>query len=368
MAAGLGGRVGHVVKHLGPQRPPQSLRSPAGRSAEHPRRLSNRAPERAAGRHKLHARGKSGRKFDATASQLSTLIVPRGMLRRVVARKNFLPQHLRSAAMFGVGPLELLFVLLTGTGTVGAPLGLPPLEPDATIERAVPAECLLLAYSAGTAEPDAQSTNQTEQLLAEPEVQEFLGQLGQQIVSVINQASERNPQLEPLAELGPAAGQPAAHAAGGVLCQPFGDPGERAARDSRRPRRPLRIADGRREETAGRTGETGRRARRSRRSDQENQTGRRALAAACRSRRARSGLGISGRLLCPGHWRSACAGIDRADGQLGRAGPLVCRPQKAGPHRTVEHARVTSMSPVRSRSACRWSPTPKPKRCSMRWG
>ena len=54
------------------------------------------------------------------------------------------------------------------------PLGLPPLPEDPVISRVAPEECLAYISWAGTAAPDAKSTNQTEQLLAEPEVQKLL--------------------------------------------------------------------------------------------------------------------------------------------------------------------------------------------------
>jgi hypothetical protein len=97
----------------------------------------------------------------------------------------------------------ILMLVVISSGAFGAPLGLPPQPADATIVRAVPDECLLLAYSAGSAEPDPKSSNQTEQLLAESEVQEFLGQMREQIMSAIGQAAKRNPQMQPLAKYGP---------------------------------------------------------------------------------------------------------------------------------------------------------------------
>ena len=54
------------------------------------------------------------------------------------------------------------------------PLGLPPLPEDPVISRVAPEECLAYVSWAGTATPDAKSTNHTEQLLAEPEVQKLL--------------------------------------------------------------------------------------------------------------------------------------------------------------------------------------------------
>src|SRR5262245_3820852 len=104
--------------------------------------------------------------------------------------------------MMGIGAMEML-VLLTMFGGVGLPMGLPPLPPDAGIENSAPQQCLFYSSWAGTAEPDAKSTNQTEQLLAEAEVQEFIGQVGVQIRSLIQQATSRDEKAKPLGEVLP---------------------------------------------------------------------------------------------------------------------------------------------------------------------
>jgi prepilin-type processing-associated H-X9-DG protein len=63
------------------------------------------------------------------------------------------------------------FVLLLGGA--GLPVGVPPLPEDATLAKVAPEECLAYISSAGMATPDAKSGNQTEQLLAEPEVRQM---------------------------------------------------------------------------------------------------------------------------------------------------------------------------------------------------
>lgn len=63
-------------------------------------------------------------------------------------------------------------------GGVGLPFGVPPAPEDPMIDRVAPEKCLFYLSWAGTASPDAKSENPTEQLLAEPEVQRFLTQLG----------------------------------------------------------------------------------------------------------------------------------------------------------------------------------------------
>ncbi len=59
-------------------------------------------------------------------------------------------------------------------GGFSLPLGLPPLPEDPVTSRVAPEECLAYISWAGTATPNAKSTNHTEQLLAEPEVQKLL--------------------------------------------------------------------------------------------------------------------------------------------------------------------------------------------------
>ena len=53
------------------------------------------------------------------------------------------------------------------------PLGIPPEKENPVMAHAAPKECLLYASWAGMAAPDPSSKNQTEQLLAEPEVKAF---------------------------------------------------------------------------------------------------------------------------------------------------------------------------------------------------
>ena len=76
-------------------------------------------------------------------------------------------------------PLLLLF------GGFSLPLGLPPLPEDPVISRVAPEECLAYISWAGTATPDAKSTNHTEQLLAEPEVQKLLSAIDHAVTAGI---------------------------------------------------------------------------------------------------------------------------------------------------------------------------------------
>ncbi len=65
----------------------------------------------------------------------------------------------------------------------GLPLGMPPEKADPAMAYAAPKECLYYSSWAGTAAPDAASSNRTEQLLAEPEVRAFAAALERALAS-----------------------------------------------------------------------------------------------------------------------------------------------------------------------------------------
>lgn len=76
---------------------------------------------------------------------------------------------------------ELVFLFLLG-GALGLPLGVPPASEDEVLPRLAPEKCLVCLAWNGTAQPDPKSPNQTEQLLAEPEVQKLLAGIGHAVV------------------------------------------------------------------------------------------------------------------------------------------------------------------------------------------
>lgn len=78
--------------------------------------------------------------------------------------------------MFGIGGAEMGVMLMFFAG-FGLPLGLPPEAENPTLAYVAPEQPLLYASWAGMAEPKPGSNNQTEQLLAEPDVREFAAQL-----------------------------------------------------------------------------------------------------------------------------------------------------------------------------------------------
>jgi hypothetical protein len=89
---------------------------------------------------------------------------------------------------FGIS--ELVLILFMGSG-FGVPLGVPPEAPDPVLAAVAPAECLYYSSWAGMGEPDAASKNQTEQLLAEPEVQRFLQEVEQVIERGVRKLGSR---------------------------------------------------------------------------------------------------------------------------------------------------------------------------------
>jgi hypothetical protein len=100
--------------------------------------------------------------------------------------------------MIGIGPMELMTLLvfaLSLGGAAGLPLSTPPLPPDPVISRVAPDACLFHMETAGLASPDGSSDNLTEQMLADPEMQEFLGRVAEQIVTFGRQAAPAPPDV-----------------------------------------------------------------------------------------------------------------------------------------------------------------------------
>lgn len=77
-------------------------------------------------------------------------------------------------ASYALGPMFLYLLMLGGWGL---PLGIPPGPEDPVLAKVAPAECLVYLSWAGTARPDPKSKNQTEQLLAEPEVRVLVAEI-----------------------------------------------------------------------------------------------------------------------------------------------------------------------------------------------
>ena len=105
--------------------------------------------------------------------------------------------------MFGIGFSELLIVLLVATGGMGIPLGIPPGEEDLLLAKVAPEECTFYLSWAGIAAPDPNSPNQTEQLLAEREVQRFVKQLDQAITAFLISEARDNESRKVIAQTAP---------------------------------------------------------------------------------------------------------------------------------------------------------------------
>lgn len=95
-----------------------------------------------------------------------------------------------SISFAGIGVMELLILLVLGSGT-GIPLGVPPGPEDPMLARIAPENCLYYTTWAGMAEANASSSNQTEQLLAEPEIKQFTAELERLFDAGIASATRR---------------------------------------------------------------------------------------------------------------------------------------------------------------------------------
>jgi hypothetical protein len=69
---------------------------------------------------------------------------------------------------------SLWVVLMTWLCGAGVPLGTPPLPEDRALRAVAPQECLFYMSSAGMAAADPHSGNQTERLMAEPELRQMV--------------------------------------------------------------------------------------------------------------------------------------------------------------------------------------------------
>ena len=87
----------------------------------------------------------------------------------------------------GPNPLEMLVLMLLG-GSMGMPTGVPPGQLDPLAAKIAPEECLFYLSWAETAEPNSNSTNKTEQLLAEPEIQAFVDRMRDKMAAAVAQS------------------------------------------------------------------------------------------------------------------------------------------------------------------------------------
>ncbi len=101
-------------------------------------------------------------------------------------------------ATTGILATSLPFLLMIGSLVV-SPLAGPPLPLDPALSAIAPAECLWYATSAGVTEPDPNSTNQTEQLFAEPEVRFFTKELQNQLMGAVRRGASDDREKRVLA-------------------------------------------------------------------------------------------------------------------------------------------------------------------------
>lgn len=91
--------------------------------------------------------------------------------------------------MLGFSSVFVSAFLFAATEGVGLPFGIPPMAEVPAIARVAPEQCLFYLSWAGTASPDPKSSNQTEQLLAEPEVQNFLRQIERSLKKTVEEST-----------------------------------------------------------------------------------------------------------------------------------------------------------------------------------
>ena len=92
--------------------------------------------------------------------------------------------------MASVGILaSSLPLLVMMSSLIAVPLAGPPLPLDPALSAIASPECLWYTTSAGVAEPDASSSNQTEQLFAEPEVRFFASEFQKQLIGALRRGA-----------------------------------------------------------------------------------------------------------------------------------------------------------------------------------
>ena len=91
--------------------------------------------------------------------------------------------------------------MLLSLSGVGVPLGVPPLPPDPAVVAFAPEHCLCYFSSSGMAVADPQSHNQTERLMAEPELRQMVRDIEKTIkTSLAETMKDREMPDEPSAE------------------------------------------------------------------------------------------------------------------------------------------------------------------------
>jgi hypothetical protein len=81
-------------------------------------------------------------------------------------------------------------------GGMGVPLGMPPQPHDPFMDGVAPERCIVYSSWAGLAVPSADSENESEQLLAEPEIQEFVKKVERMVRVVLAQQAGGDEQQQ----------------------------------------------------------------------------------------------------------------------------------------------------------------------------
>jgi hypothetical protein len=111
---------------------------------------------------------------------------------------------MQAMSMFGGSEFAVLLMFFGGAGVL--PLGAPPEKENPVMAYVAPDDCVLYATWAGMAVPNSASPNQTEQLLAEPEVQQFAAAVEKAVATWMSQAAragEDDPRNAAAAKSGP---------------------------------------------------------------------------------------------------------------------------------------------------------------------
>ena len=87
-------------------------------------------------------------------------------------------------------PIVVAMALAADPAARGLPFSVPPGPEDPVISRVAPPQCLFYANLTGTGVPSPSSRSETEKLLAEPEVQEFLKAIGKVITDWLKEQDE----------------------------------------------------------------------------------------------------------------------------------------------------------------------------------
>src|SRR5262245_13377374 len=107
--------------------------------------------------------------------------------------------------MVGMGATEIAFLVLWLPLLAGVPVGLPPGPEDPVMAQMAPEKCLFYATWSPRSPADPNSDNQTEKLLAEPEVQRFATALQREVQRALDRvaAQQRDEAARILSSLAP---------------------------------------------------------------------------------------------------------------------------------------------------------------------